>query len=319
MNQTEYETVLAVAGLSRALQARGMEKTASIHGAVAVLRDLRKEAFDINSLMEKVKSKWQGMSPTARSGIVGGVGGMAAGGLYDRLRPRERWEEEASLGSTLKSMGVGGALGGIGGAAYGTTRGEDRPDKIEAREDADRRARLVANQAEYDKMQASRDEAKKDELSTASKVGGGTLAAGGLLAAGTRGAAMAGKAGPLAFLPYAYDIGEMAYTQNDPAAREAMADKLQRGFSPTTQGNSWADYGKEIFNMQTGKDMLEAGSTPLRSITYGAKKLFQGNDAAAEYLEKMSPNHRMRRAQRSNRGPARDTGRHGAHSTGGGM
>jgi len=283
MNQTEYETVLAVAGLSRALQARGMEKTASIHGAVAVLRDLRKEAFDINSLMEKVKSKWQGMSPTARSGIVGGVGGMAAGGLYDRLRPRERWEEEASLGSTLKSMGVGGALGGIGGAAYGSQRSEDRPEILDAQNRAASREDANKARAELANIEAG----KAGGMSTAGKTAlGGTAALGGAAGLYTGGKAIAtgaGKAGPLAFLPYLLGSGESMYNKATGNNQAQMQEATRLANIGRLEGDSpWFGWDKGVFSKNTAKDMWESARNPMASLMAHTPRLFGWDPANVE-------------------------------------
>lgn len=129
MNHIERETLLAIQGLARALESRGMDKSASVHAAVDTLRHMRKEAQDpwYKGLLDGAKNlgtqaydAYQKATP-AQLAMVGGGLGFGAGGLYDLLRSRERWEEGPSMGSFLRSGLMGAVPGAVAGGLYGSS------------------------------------------------------------------------------------------------------------------------------------------------------------------------------------------------------
>ena len=69
-----------------------------------------KVAFDLGSIGDSVKGYWEGLSPEARSSIIGGVGGLGIGALGGGLLG-------GGKGALIGAL-AGGGLGALGGRTY---------------------------------------------------------------------------------------------------------------------------------------------------------------------------------------------------------
>lgn len=68
--------------------------------------------------MGSLYDAWQSLDAPSRLMLMGGAGGAAAGGLAGALKPKKD-ESESRAANMLAGMGIGGAAGVGGGAAYG--------------------------------------------------------------------------------------------------------------------------------------------------------------------------------------------------------